>query len=715
MARHAPPVQIYCAVPTVSGAESATASVSVIPSVHPQAHNIWGGFVISDRTRLYTSSEPEYLWARFAQFIAVQPLGWSNASGRASELPNYETLISDNPYVTIAIHDNPWTNTVSYRSKANLTQYFRYEYMAENRHSALLFIDHDDGDEIAGNLDTQSTSPSKQAGVTMNIADSGVQEWMAKVAHDMITGGDLTGYGIGGPDLSSNVIYFNDTAPVTGMKPANKLMNTQAKGSINTIVSADSLQPVIVRLSNQPNLPTTGTLSQDTSFGLCDNVESVFFQPAATASAGFMGLHILGYKNVASGRSEIYLKDLPNQANTTQTYTPAAGHSFNICQRSNTTINGDWDADGSTDSAFDNGHTLWSDGYNSFWDNLEAKVSATSGIKTGRGWNSVSGSYIIKRTEGFKANHNQIETADILNTENGTDDIMPARSVASGHSYDTSNPYPRMSRLMEKLHFGAQMIRPDPGGRIGQLGRGNHFEVEPWGNNYNDVNALDANYIRFFKAVSLCTPKVTGLVTTLASLGSNPVAIEEFFIDFDTNWTTPYPLGVYDPSGGIVGPSGFPVGSWTWSTSSPGDLTDNGRRIYIRRFGGWLGAFNMADRPSDYPSSYSPSHLSGYTPRDPEDIITPSDFSQLVTDGVVSSGYTLTHFDPSTYTNPVLSSLLGFSYGPQQSSPWDSGSPYTLATLPNMARDPTRNNGKTVNKNQNYSLGPWEAVFWKIS
>jgi len=710
MARIAPPVQIECALPTVSGAAPIEVSTSTGVSKHPASRNIWGGFVIGDVSRLHDTSDPHYLFVRVANFVAIQTVGmWKN---RAATAAKFKDIIQANPRILMVAHDKPFTASPSFRPKPGQSDKHRYEYMFDNREKSITFIDNDNRDEISANKHTNTTLPAQQAGVMYNIADASAQTHFARVAADFICGTNESGLDMGGgDDLSSNVGYFFDASGVLQPKFGSANMRTQEKGTVAAIVSSNSKQPIIVALSCSStfSLPTTGTLAEDSSFGALDNIEAIFFKPVSSATQGFLGLEAIGFKS-SSAQPTLYLKSLPRQAHSTQSLTVSTGYKWNLNNRRSSTIHVDRDGDGDPEDAYSEGHTNYANGFNAFWDKLESNVETISGIKTGRGWNT-GHSQITKRNRGLPVNHAQISTGDYVNNESGNEPSkFVSNNLSSGHSYKTEKV--KLGEQMESMHFISQFVRPSPGGRVGELARGQMFEVEVFGENFSDINDLDATYMRFWKALTLTVPDCQ-MVTVLHSSRFNAVSgIEEFWIDFDTNYSSVRALGEYDPAGGNVGPSGFPTGSWTWFAA------ENGYGIYLRRVGNWLMAINMSV-PSDYPSTYAPSHLSGgYSPRNPEDQITPAHFQALVDEGVLEQGYRLEHFNPADYINQPMTEEYGFNFGPRQSHPSDNDhgySDYNLGNLPLIARDNTKNDGSVVNTDNNYELGPLEAVFWRIS
>lgn len=693
-----------------------------LPSQHPKSKNGVGGYPINSIDRLHDNTNPLYLWARVADVMAAQHIGWFTSSARASTLPDWQSIIAANPFIYVHLHDSPLHNSPAFRTADGQPWKMRYEYAYANRDGACVYIDSDDRDAVNINSQTVTTSVSKQAGYHMNLADAGTATDMARHVSDILSGSDNSGEGYGGVDLSANVGWLFDGSTFTNPKAGSKLLSTQARGFVSSIVSSNSQQPIIVQLDDQPNLPTTGTLAQDATFGAVDDVESIVFQPVNQQSNGFIGLHIIGYKNVSGGESQVYLKLLSGIAHSNQWYTPATGHRWSITDSSGGTINVDHDQDGVQEDAYTDGHTDWTNGLFDFYDKVDGYLATSSETNVMRAINTIGGSFVLKRSTGLPTSFNYKGALDSPFSEEmeGNFNMSPADSAGT-HEYDTSNV--DLERGCRSMAWGASLIRSNPGGNIGKRVRGQVFDIACWGpdpgGDYDDVNELDAVYLLFFWALGKLIPP-TVFMSNMADAQGRPVMIEECFVDLDTNYTTPDPIGTYDDGGGGNGSAGYPVGAWTFASA------DFGERGYIRRVGNWLIAINMADPPVSYPSTYSPTQLSGFTPRNPEDTITPTDFTALETAGVIDSSDVLTEYDPANYVNQRVSDAfaaanpstwMGWSYGPRQPHPHDAnslGGTYTLSTTPAIARN-SRNDGSTVNRGSNYGLAPLEARLWRIS
>jgi hypothetical protein len=103
-----------------------------------------------------------------------------------------------------------------------------------------------------------------------------------------------------------------------------------------------------------------------------------------------------------------------------------------------------------------------------------------------------------------------------------------------------------------------------------------------------------------------------------------------------------------------------------------------------------LIVLNIGDRPGDYGNFYDLD----YAVRNPEDIVTASDWASLYSGNMLAGGETLIRPDYTSYVNQRLTTYVqaenpadwaGFDYGPQQDTPWGD-----LATQGWIIRDPAR-------------------------
>lgn len=657
---------------------------------------------ITDRRRAYRDTDVHYLWAGVTQFFAFQGLNWPNSS-RQSEVQGYQDIIQVNPLIGLWYHDTNFMACNGFQPKSNLTNGIPYNYVYQNRADGIAYLDANNPEDLCGkNGPASGTGTAEFFG---NPLDSGYREYMANIAADVILGTNKANRGINGPNLVNNVAYFNDAMPWVQPRPGAKYQRPLANGSITDVVETRSSpnQIRVIELDSQPNPPTSGTVTSPGSrvFNAVSQANVLLFcTPQNINSNGIVGHEVLGYRNVSGGRSEVYVDDWPSEADFTQPYQPSAGDRWCLSNPSNLSNNLDWDADGSGDGQDTQGHDNWATAYNQFWDTLEQKVFDDTGIVTGRGFNSITGTFNEKDSGGLPENIVQREAFDVVNAENGDSPSgFSARFTSESHDYATNNV--DMTRQMRHMYLGVTYIRDGSSNSFPRRMRGVAFEARQWGNTYNDINDLDASYLRFWLVLCLLVPK-TFMVTTGRQRTAFPCHIEENWIDFDTNYSTPAAIGTYQEN------ENNGEGIFTWATP------DNGERIFVRRLGNWLVAINAADPPANYPNDYAPSHLGGYTPRDPEDQISPSTFSNYL-----SGGETISHFNPATYINPVMTAEVGYDWGPRQAHPRDNNGTgnhgETLSNASWIARDNTLNDGSSVNTSVAYGLGPLEAVVWEIS
>ena len=731
MARHAPPVRIQCAAATVSGTDALSASASADGFV--LSRNCWGGMPTGDIRRAYDPQDPLHLWVRNAHFVGFQPQQMWHPAGRAGWIANWTDIHNTNPLALCVVHQAPLHNTPGFRVKKSEKYYGLVNWAQStaniDRKDVALSFDALDELSFSTNSQTSTTNKRKQAGWTPLVTNEAVRERLSDIVVDAIAGTNLTGENFGGGDVSHFMGFMHDGSDVVFPKSGaalRSIRSTGGTGFINSIVSSNSQQPIIVRLSEDLELDTTGTaLAEDSSFEECVEVDAIWFFPPG--DAGFIGYHILAYRSDTSSRCQIYLKSLSEIAHETQLLTPAAGWRYVCNDQRSGSINADWDRDGLNEDAYSLGQANWGAALLQYRDLVDQKMLLHTGHNTVFGWSQAS-SHLQKRNRGLPNPHGQAKGADFLQQEEHENDfVFPPTELHEAHGYDASKT--QMERGMRASHFLLTSIRDNPGGWAQNKPRGPMLEFTIWGDDYSDVNALDASWLRFWLAVTKMTrpeaiinhPTIQEITCPMTSQlrerrPAFPVALEEYWLDFNTNWSGCAPIGQYDPGGGPSGDSNQPVGVWTFATA------DAGERIYIRRFGNWLCAMNIAE-PAGL-GLWVPTHLpGGWTARDPEDIITQADIDAT---GLLSGGETLSHFNPATYVNQRATDRLiaaspsiwtGFKYGPRQPHPAGSGND-SAAAYDNddalwIARDDTKNDGSDVSFP--YSLGPLEAVFWEIS
>lgn len=745
---------------SLEGAEAkAQAGTVIAGSEFVLSRNVWGGMPTSAIGRAHEETDSLYLWARCALFVGFQPqFMWSN-SERPGWYTDWQDINNTNPLALQVVHQAPLHNTPGFRTKTR-DKFFPITNWAQstsnvNRKDVALSLDATDQNEFNTNSQKSTTNILKQAGWNILITTPAVQDFMASIACDALTGSNNTGLGFGlSYNSSAYMTWMHDGSDVVLPKSGSALRNvrklsgaTVGTGNINTIVSSNSQQPIIVRLSKDVELAVlknedgeTITLDEDPSFGKAVETDAIWFWPN-TGTKGFIGFHVLGYKPDESNRCQIYLKSLSKIAHSTQLLTPAAGWNYVLNDQKRGTIDCDWNRDGENEDAFTIGQEAWNEGWKAYWDQVDTKMTAAVGHGTLRGWSQAS-SHLQKRTSGLPNPHGQTKTLDFLQAEETQDNfrihthlIQNPEKYGAGHGYNVSNTW--IDRGMRMIHFFLGSMRDNPGGFVADKPRGPMIEYTIWGEDFSDVNEMDASILRFFFACNKLArpegiinhPTVEDLTCPMTSQlneaqVATPIAIEEYWIDFNTNWSTPAIIGEYDPGGGPLGNKGHPEGIWYWATA------DAGNRIYMRRLGNWLCIANLADNPANMPT-YLPSHLpnghsalngkSPYTPRPGLDFVEPADFTKLYTDGVLAANEKLRHFEPSTYVNEVMTHELlakassvwtGFEAGPARPHPSDGT--HVLSTVEWMARDRIKNDGSTVDTSVAYGIAPIEAVFLEI-
>ena len=734
---------------SLEGAEAkAQAGTVIAGSEFVLSRNVWGGMPTGAIRRAHDETDSLYLWIRCTFFAGFQPqFMWRN-SERPGWHSDWVDVNSTNPLGLMVVHHAPLHNTPGFHTKTRDKYYPLTTWATRgnniDRKDVALSLDATDTNEFNTNSQTSTTNPLKQAGWTPLITNPTVQDYMSSIAVDAMSGSNLTGLGFGlGLDVSDFTTWMHDGSDVVNPKSGASLRRVRSlggTGNINTIVSSNSQQPIIVRLSKDVELAVKKNeddeiipLSQDSTFGATVETDAIWF---FNSDQNFVGFHVIGYKPDDNNRCQIYLKTLSVIANSNQ-LTPAAGWSYVLNDQRYGTIDCDWNRDGDNEDAYTDGQEAWNEGFEAYWDQINTKMIAQTGHNTMRGWSQAS-SHLQKRTAGLPSPHGQTKSLDFLQAEetNGDFRIHPSKE----HGYDVSNTW--MDRGMWAIHFFLCSMRDNAGGWCADKPRGPMIEYVIWGEDFDDANEMDASILRFFLACNKLA-RVEGIInhptvqdvtcpmtSQLGGTGDGsggsavPCAIEEYWIDFNTNWSTPAPIGTYDPTGGPLGNKGHPKGKWTWATADAGD------RIYIRRLGNWLCILNIAENPANM-QTYAPSHLPNghsalngnepYEPRPGLDFVEPADFDQLYTDGVLAEHELLRHFEPSTYVNTVMTNELiakapsvwtGFQAGPARPHPADGT--HVLSTVEWMARDRVKNDGSNVDTSVAYGIAPIEAVFLEI-
>ena len=661
--------------------------------------NAHGGDFISGITRLFDPQETGYLWARITNRSTLQLTSMVESGGRSSRIPNFRAINDDNPLFMGIFHMSHWGDYPAYRKNSSQFDRYVFDYWSNNpRIETIIHIDSDNvAVEINGN--DKPASAFGAAGVLMNCNELGMRTHIANAAHDVLSGGDLAEYfpAMSG-DISDFCVWFNDSTSIRNPKSNINLIRIQNNGqvvSVDNFDSSDGTRVTLITIDSQPSDPI--------------NNQIFFFN----GNEGFIGYEVETAQNVSGGNAQLGLHGLPGPAGT-QTQVPQAGWRYSLNNDPTQTTTVDWNADG-TPTGIVESATQWTPGWDDYWDLINQKILASTGHESGRGWNGAQDWVAAKSGDGWTTPHEFTEKSDYCLFENASSSQWrySPESNSGPHEYDINGV--DMEHVMFSTYFAATGTITSPNSFMENKPRGLGIETNVWGNNYDDQNELDASLIRFHLAFCRTIPDLVmaaGHTTT-----GTPVMIEEWFIDFDTDWVTPDPIGVFREDDGSSGSNG-PLGDFVYATA------DWGLRGYFRRYGNYLCAMNMSAFPGGYGNFYNPSHLpGGFTPRAGDDEITSTDFSNLVPNGFLNEGEELRHYNPASYFNQAVTTFLrdqnpshwnGFVYGPRQAHPNDGDGAYTVANTPVIARDDILNDGSAVNQGASYFLGPSEAVFWEI-
>ncbi|HCP45660.1 MAG TPA: hypothetical protein DIU15_06445, partial [Deltaproteobacteria bacterium] len=662
--------------------------------------NTWSTSYIGAIGDAFDVDHPAYLFLRNAQFALVQKSGMFAGDSRPTQ---WVELSADNPLLFGAFHQTSWMDWAAYRSKDNDADRLPYEYASSHDfHDTLLHHDTDNVDSEINGVE-KAASAFGGPGASLRVTDPGLASYMAQLAHDVLTGGNLTGDAPrSGPDVSSFMGWFNDNTSLRQPRPNNQLKRPWApdgQGTVQTLISEVTTQARVVRINGQPGAGVVG--------------EDVFF--FETDRIGYIGYGISDYDEVNGGRSELTLAALPNAAHSVQTVRVTAGMRYCITDSSNATSSADWDANG-TPSAVAASEPQWTPAWLDYQSNIASLVEASTGNAPGIGWNGITDSLAIKESQGWAHPHGFYESAQYPTAENffkSRADYVP--STSHGYSISTVD----MEQTMRGIYFASSFYDPNTTGFMATRAHGVTVETGVWGTDWDDLNDLDATLLRFHLFLLSTVPDVIhGALLLSTATGRRPVLTEEAYLDFDTNWSGYTALGTYDPIGGGSGTTG-PKHSFQFKAP------DWGERGYFVRLGDFLAVGNCADFPDDYGSVYNPSNLSGgYTPRAGLDEIQPADWETLYTEGVLDPSETLQRLDFGSYYNPVVTDWLRANsnghwteahyYGPEQPHPNDGDGAYTWADHPWVARSASVNTGADLDMTQTLPLGPQEAIFFQI-
>lgn len=672
------------------------------------SRNQWGGTFISGAVQTILNPASDlYIWGRCANFVEMNILNFCDGQ-RGGLSDDYNLVLQDNPLAFMTLHDTPMHGWTAYEVTNNRFNAWKYKFcVRRSRYEVLAYIDY--GDRAEG-INGPQTPASGFSRVSMmpDVTNPVVQDWWGDAMADLLMGtsyaSDPNCNSNDGPDLSYRCGMFNDSTQIVSPHFNAKCQQIINFGVINSVVISNTrMRSCIVNPAGTQTI-TTQRIGDD-------------FFAMNPSTVGFVGYIISGVSDNGNGTYTITFETLPSPAAATQDIIPQGGWDFCINNENSGSQALDWNKDGTTDSVLA-GHWLWGAGWLATYDRIEARVLQETGHLTGRGANMLARSaFAWKDDEGWVYPHVFTQQVDYPSSESwsGSVNLGITHSDTVAGVYNIANIFD-MTRMMRSIGFSVNWIKP-PNEFMVDKCRGAQMEVEIAGPaNYDGLGLIDFRRIEWHWAIFLnFMPKV--LIRVHRRGGQYQVAIPHFWLDLDTNFSGVAPLGTYDEGGGDIGSIG-PKGEWTWSTGQVGDLTDNGRRIYIRRYGNFLVIVNLGDVPGDYGNQITLS----YAARDPEDIVTTSDWSDLISGGMISGGESLRYPDYDTYINPRLTTYLqaenpsywgGFNYGPKQPHPTDAVASGTLATAEWMIDDPLYD-GSFISTSSDFEIPVFQARVFEI-
>ena len=781
---------------------NATATVTIQDqdgAAHPLSRNLNGVTMVGGIDNVFDPENAWYLLSQCAQFALVQMNGMFD-NQRAGRVAEWRTVHDVNPFFFMALHDNPFKGTPGFRVKPSNITNSLYDYLQTvDRTSALTYTNSlSPNPKYAGGTKASNTAvPTKQAQFLYNLVDTGVNDFFARRGADAIAGPALTGdlvsqvanmssYNQNGGDLSDFAGWFNDGTGPDFPNTTNSLLPRQFTGQINSggIISSQGSAPseiCIVELDADLGLaleandlvkPTASSVAVPAGMKELTDIRNVWFTPAGNTKK-FIAMHALG-AYVVSNKTRLYMKPLSTIANNTQSYTPVAGDNYCVNGLSSGGTNIDWQADGTQGTKYDTDFGIaWDTARTARGDYIS---TATGGARAayGGGTNTSSISQ-EQRSNGWTKIHTFFEIQDYPQCETFSN-VWFVRAEEDTHDYEMSRltadkATDRLKEGMVSLYMQHSGVRTGQTGWIRDKSKGLYPEclisssATSDAASYEQTNDLDHSYALWNWAVYKTVPDVNFEATIDNSFTrNNSMLLEEGFLDLNTNWSQPDPLGTYNAEGNVA--AGSPVlvdgvsqilahGEWTWAPHGQdlGNLVDevNNRRIYIRRFGNYLVAMNCATPPENY-DHYMPAHItpdsnsikSGaaagatYANRtaNNEDRITQTEIDALRAGNggsMLSDTAELWHLDFDNYNNAIALAALKAvpkaaeewtasftAYGPRQPHPRDKNNrpganvstEFDLATTGAILRDDGRNTG--LEAVFPYDQGPLEATVWEI-
>ncbi|QDP53215.1 MAG: hypothetical protein GOVbin7744_18 [Prokaryotic dsDNA virus sp.] len=644
---------------------------------------------------------PLYLWARVTNHVVGQAMGMFTQGQRPDQIEKWNELYADNPLLSVSLHMHPFLNgNRAYRTKRDKWDMYLYDYLqTQPREDVLAQKDATNADEL--NAVTTPVSGWAQTQLTINPTDTTLQDWWADSYCDLITGSNESTLPNVGGDASHYMSVFNDSTSIGENTPNKLVYHALQNGTVASVTAHPSL-PTHIKTVTLDAAPDGNVEDHPIWFFTGDNVWVV-------------------YRIQYSSGKVMTLRNLPRQANDTQTAVPAAGWKYCINDLNITSNSLDWGKNG-TPLARTAGAATWFPGMKAVWDKLDVLVEEHSAgeHKTARGWNGISRSFTLKERTGFKVPHDMQQELDIGLDENasGTDAGFK-RDTGDTHQYSIKNY--DANKHMRSLYFAQTFIRNETVfTRRHGYGAFWEFIVYPLGEaGYDTLGTEDSHAMRYMLAAMLLVDKVN-FSANVKSGYTTPYMIGENFIDLDrsaTGYITPgSELGTYAQDSGELGDDDLPLHGFTFRAK------DAGEKIFIYRVKDWIVALNMCDTPDGYGDWYRSPGGSNPFPVRPEDQITPADWAAV---NLLQSGERLRRFDERDYINYTATSFLraqaptvwtdSYHYGPLQETPFDTTCGYTLENAGFCGHDTDWNNGEEIDvTSDTIHLPPYTALFMEV-
>jgi len=780
-----------CVLTKVSGDDTlsnGTATITIQDqdaNPHPQEHS--SSFLLCQgaiNTRLVDNSHPMNVLFGVVDDTLFQPqLIWNGS--RAVRMGLIRDFWKINPLQVWTLHNPPFHSWPGF----NLKEAHKWHALSKflqtiNRTDAMVFrnatstpsnpaLNRDEEINIGGQ--NNSFNSSKQGQFLLNITKSLVYNEYAKIMADVLVGTQVSTFtpsSLNGEDMSDIMRIMSDGTGLVIPKTLNGLEGVLLSGSVASIDGTEGNSPgeaTIVTLDGDPGIPVEandlpiGRVNGDSPAipaGMKEvtEVHSVGFAPKGNSKT-YVCRQIIGAKG-----SQIYLKPFSNTANSNQPQDSALRASptdwaYAVSDPSTSTTNVDWTADGTPEN-FMAGAVLTAAAITSY----KAAIGAACVIAGGQNVLSYGGNISQGLTQkrssiGYATSPHPftglMETPHGENFSPSNAKIAPREDGTHGYEADTSDT----ARMMKQMYFGASHVPDSVSDWCKTKPYGFIPEITMYSQNYygyvpytsmttanKKLMAQDFSLYAMFWAVAKTVPKVSVPNMNMESGGGltseSALISEVVFLDCDTNWSTPAPLGTYT-EGGTDNAGNVDTGSWAWTAddAGAGNFINLGffRILFARRFGDFVVFMNLSSAKDDNQSLSSgfdyvrPLHLDNpwvtRTAND-EDVFTVADMAAMASAGTIyTSGETLTRVDFATYNNalrkayydahadagPIWDSYTG-GCGPRLPHPAD-GASFTVANTPAILRDDIwyDNTSKVLNQSVDFPVAPLTAYIFKAT